>query len=194
MCRGGVLGVIVAIVTRRASTASDVDKDSTRFLEEALPHLDALYRIARHCGQDHHRAEDVVQETMLRAYSAYGTSKVENVRAWLVTISLNVIRSDARRRRRRIRETPLEEQAHDAPAGVSVSEETMARLDRSTVAQALARLPEPQRVAIVLMDLASLSASEAAGILGCSRNTVLSRVHRGRMRLATLLAGQEVKP
>lgn len=71
-------------------------------------------------------------------------------------------------------------------------EEALARIDRASVSRALAQVPEDQRLAIVLMDLAGHSASEVAEMLGCPRNTVLSRVFRGRQRLASLLVGEDV--
>ena len=65
-------------------------------------------------------------------------------------------------------------------------------LDREAISRALAHLPRDQRLAIVLMDLAGLTASEAAETLGCPRNTVLSWVHRGRKRLAAHLVEQDL--
>ena len=64
----------------------------------------------------------------------------------------------------------------------------IAGLDARAVARCLAQLPEPQRLCIVLMDVAGYTAREAAEALGCPRGTVLARVHRGRRRLAQLLA------
>ena len=75
---------------------------------------------------------------------------------------------------------------------MSVPEEALANIDRASVSRALARVPEEQRLAIVLMDLAGHSASEAAEMLGCPRNTVLSRVFRGRQRLASLLVEEDI--
>ena len=169
-----------------------VNDDGRAFLEAALPHLDVVYRVARHASRDHHRAEDLVQETYLRAYAAFGNHRGPSTKAWLVTICLNLARSEGRRRARRPVETILPE-LHEPPAlGVSVPEEALANIDRDSVGRALARLPEDQRLAIVLMDLAGHSASEVAEMLGCPRNTVLSRVHRGHQRLASILIGEDV--
>jgi RNA polymerase sigma-70 factor (ECF subfamily) len=63
----------------------------------------------------------------------------------------------------------------------------MASLERQALGRALAQLPEPQRIAIVLVDLAGLTAAEAAAVEGAPRGTILARVHRGRRRLAQLL-------
>lgn len=169
-------------------------RDKRAFLDATLPHLDALYRVARHASGDHHKAEDLVQETYLRAYAAFDRHRGPSTKAWLVTICLNLARSEGRRRARRGVETTLVPGDDPEARARSVPEEAIANIDRSAVAQALARLPEEQRVAVVLMDLAGHSASEVADMLGCPRNTVLSRAHRGHRRLAMLLAGEDVRP
>ena len=120
----------------------------------------------------------------------------ENTRAWLAAICLNVARSEARRRRRRPREVPARTQLDALPLArgdggdwaPDVAEVMIAGLDAQAVARCLAVLPEPQRACIVLMDVAGYTAREAAEALGCPRGTVLARVHRGRRRLAQLLA------
>ncbi|HTV12395.1 MAG TPA: RNA polymerase sigma factor [Acidimicrobiales bacterium] len=173
-----------------------MDNKERAFLDATLPHLDVLYRVALHASRDHHKAEDLVQETYLRAYAAFETQRGPSVKAWLVTICLNLARSEGRRQARRVAEAPLSavhEHDHEPMAPrVGVAEEAIANIDRECVARALARLPEDQRLAIVLMDLAGHSASEVGEILGCPRNTVLSRAFRGRQRLASLLVEEDV--
>jgi RNA polymerase sigma-70 factor (ECF subfamily) len=168
-----------------------LDETGQAFLAATLPHLDVLYRVARHAGQDHHRAEDVVQETYLRAYASFATHHGPSTRAWLVAICLNLVRSEGRRQARRAPEAPMPEADLCPGQGRDVAEEVVAGLDGELVARALKQLPEEQRVAIVLMDLAGMTASEVAGELDCSRNTVLSRVHRGRRRLAAIVARED---
>lgn len=169
-----------------------MDDDGKAFLEVTLPHLEVVSRVARYSVRDVHLAEDLVQETYLRAFAAFDQRRTDNTRAWLITICLNLVRSEARRRSRRVVETELTALNEPESGAIGVPEEALARLDRETVARALARLSDEQRLAIVLMDLATLSASEVAEVLGCSRNTVLSRAHRGRKRLAELLT-EEVR-
>ena len=161
------------------------------FLEAALPHLDVLYRVARRAGYDHHRAEDLVQETYLRAYAGFASYRGPSTRAWLVAICLNVVRSDGRRRARRVVESPFPEADIYPAGGPGVDDEALAGIDAERVGRALSRLPEQQRLAIVLMDLAGLTAADVAAQLHCSRNTVLSRVHRGRRRLAATLSRED---
>src|SRR5260370_9892921 len=81
--------------------------DHRAFLDATLPYVDAVYQVARHCGGAGQEPEDLVQETYLRAYAAFGSYRGENTRASLAAICLNVARSEARRRRRRPFEIPL---------------------------------------------------------------------------------------
>jgi len=173
-----------------------VGADHRLFLEATLPHLDAVYQVARHAAADGQDPEDLVQETYLRAYAAFGSYRGGNARAWLAAICLNVARSQARRRRRRPWEVPgpalLEvlppSRAEGGEEAADVADVAIAGLEAQEVSRCLGLLPEPQRVCIVLMDVAGYTAREAAEALGCPRGTVLARVHRGRRRLAQLLA------
>jgi len=177
-----------------------VGDDHRAFLDATLPYLDVVYQVARHAAGDGQEPEDLVQETYLRAYAAFGSFRGGSMRAWLAAICLNAARSQARRRRAR----PWEAVARPLPEGVSpargaegeaepdVADVVIAGLDAQAVSRCLAQLPEPQRVCIVLMDVAGYTAREVAELLGCPRSTVLARVHRGRRRLAGLLAGAGV--
>jgi RNA polymerase sigma-70 factor, ECF subfamily len=157
------------------------------FLDATLPHLDAIYRLARRSTRDRQAAEDLVQETYLRAFTHYEDGSVKNAKAWLTTICLNLARSEWRRRSSRLEEVPVESLAREPVFGQDVFDEVHTALSRDEIAAALDELPPEQKLAIVLMDLVGHSASEVAAILSCPRGTVLARVHRGRRRLATLL-------
>lgn len=168
--------------------------DHADFLAATLPHLDAVHRLARHLTSDPQGAEDLVQETYLRAYRAFSSHTGPSTRAWLTTICWNLARSRWRRQGRRPRDQALEGDGHQAamavPAGAvdgDVAAAVEARLERATLLEALRELPEEQRVAIVLMDLCGHTAAEVGELLGCPRGTVLARAHRGRRRLAALL-------
>jgi RNA polymerase sigma-70 factor (ECF subfamily) len=177
-----------------------VGADHRAFLEATLPHMDAVYQVARQAAGDGQDPEDLVQETYLRAYAGFGSWRGGNARAWLAAICLNAARSQARRRRRRPWEVtgsgllevlPLS-RADGGEGSADVADVVIAGLDAEEVCRCLGRLPEPQRVCIVLMDVAGYTAREAAETLGCPRGTVLARVHRGRRRLAQLLAEEGV--
>ena len=173
-----------------------VSADHRVFLEATLPHLDAVWQVARHAAREGQDPEDLVQETYLRAYAGFGSYRGGNARAWLAAICLNVARSQARRQRRRPWEVPvptllevLVQSRADGGEGVAdVADVVIAGLEAETVSRCLAGLPEPQRVCIVLVDVAGYTTREVAEALGCPRGTVLARVHRGRRRLARLLA------
>lgn len=168
-----------------------MDDGRQAFLEATMPYLDVVYRVARHAGHDHHRAEDVVQETYLRAYANFAGHRGESARAWLVTICLNLVRSERRRLARRVAEVPLSGEDAYPIAGRNVADEVVAGWERERVAQALERLPEHHRLAVVLMDLGGLTAAEVAAQLDRPRSTVLSWAHRGHRQLAALLASEE---
>jgi len=155
------------------------------FLQETLGAMDMVFSLARRLTRDHGAAEDLVQETYLRAYEAWTKQRrPDRVEPWLATICLNVARSEFRRRSRR----PAE--ILDANAGAfswspSDTEEEAIRGVRSEIVQrAMMQLPEEQRIAIALVDLCGFTASEVAKIMRSPRGTVLSRVHRGRKALA----------
>jgi RNA polymerase sigma-70 factor, ECF subfamily len=173
-----------------------VGADHRVFLDATIPYVDAVWQVARQAARDGQDPEDLVQETYLRAYAAFDSYRGENTRAWLAAICLNAARSQARRRRRRPREVPgpalldapPRSRGHGGQGAADVADVVIAGLDTQTVSRCLGRLPEPQRVCIVLMDVAGYTAREAAEALGCPRGTVLARVHRGRRKLAQLLA------
>jgi RNA polymerase sigma-70 factor (ECF subfamily) len=174
--------------------------DHRAFLEATLPHLDAVWQVARQAAGDGLEPEDLVQETYLRAYAGFGSYRGGNARAWLAAICVNAARSQARRRRRRPWEVAapalLDVLPRSHPDGgegaADVADVVIAGLDAAEVSRCLALLPEPQRACLVLVDVAGYTAREAAEALGCPRGTVLARVHRGRRRLAQLLAGSGV--
>ena len=157
------------------------------FLEAVLPHLDAIWSVARRMAQRESAVEDLVQETYLRAFRAFAGQGTGEIRSWLVAICMNVARSEYRRSVRR----PFEQQLDGEPAirlpVDDVEQLALAAVTRSAVATALSELPDAQRTAVVLVDLGGLSAREAAELLGAPRGTILARVHRGRRHLAALL-------
>ena len=169
--------------------------DHRAFLDATLPYMDVVYQVARHAAGEGQEPEDLVQETYLRAFAAFGSFRGENTRAWLAAICLNAARSQARRRRRRPWEVPAQALLDAQPLArrsvevdsPDVADVVIAGLDAQAVSRCLGLLPEPQRACIVLMDVAGYTARGTAEALGCPRGTVLARVHRGRRKLAQLL-------
>ena len=158
-----------------------------RFEAEALPHLKALYGTAYRMTRNSHDAEDLVQETLLRAYRAFdGYTSGTNIRAWLHTI-LYRVRTDAFRRAGRAPRTV--EMEGDGPA-VPAPQEALAAGGEDLV-RTLDALPVAFRIAVVLRDVQELSYEEIAGVLGIPIGTVMSRIHRGRALLRADLRGRK---
>lgn len=172
-------------------TILDEGRDRDRsFEDEALPWLNDVYRFALSLTRDESNAEDVVQETFLRAYRSWHTYQPgTDARRWLFTICRNVF---LRTREREARQVDVEDGDVEAVAAVRQLEDaprdsTDALLSRIDLAPAIDRalrdLPEPFRSAVVLVDLEDQSYEAAAGILGVPIGTVRSRLFRGRRLL-----------
>ncbi len=158
--------------------------DRERIFEgELLPHLQSLFGAAYRMTGNAHDAEDLVQETFLRAHRALDRFESgTNARAWLFTI-LQRVRTDAYRSRRRRPETV--ELTGEGPT-VAPAQNALAS-GYEDLERALAGLPEVFRTAIVLRDLQELSYAEIAQALEVPVGTVMSRIHRGRALLREAL-------
>jgi RNA polymerase sigma-70 factor (ECF subfamily) len=154
-----------------------------RFEAEALPHLKALYGTAYRMTRNAHDAEDLVQETCLRAYRAFDRYQPgTNIRAWLFTI-LHRARTDTFRRQSRSPQTV--ELIGDGPA-VPAAQDALAAGGEDIV-RAMEALPEVFRNAVVLRDMEDFTYDEIARILEVPVGTVMSRIHRGRALLRSAL-------
>jgi RNA polymerase sigma-70 factor, ECF subfamily len=160
------------------------------FLRATLPALDLVHNLARRFAPGRADAEDLVQETYLRAWQAWTAGRPpRRVEPWLATICLNLGRDRARRAATRPEVTAG--QVPDLAGPTDVEAAAIDRLRRAQVERALLALPEPQRVAVTLMDLGGFTATEAAQIMGSPRGSVLAWVHRGRKTLARLVREHE---
>lgn len=168
-----------------ASSARDAS-----FEQEALPWLDDVYRFAVSLTRDPSDAEDVVQETFLRAYRSWHTFQPgSDARRWLFTICRNVF---LRSRERQRNEVSLDDPDAEAMAAVRLhsemindgSDRLINRLDLApALSTAIAELDEPFRSAVVLVDVEDQSYEAAAEILDVPIGTVRSRLFRGRRQL-----------
>lgn len=149
-----------------------------------MPHLKRLYGAAYRLTGDAADAEDLVQETLLRAYRRFHLfAPGSNAKAWLLTILQN-LRTDLLRKKGRT--PPLSELPEEGPA----VEPTQGRgLDTADVERVLAKLPDPFRTAVVLRDVEELSYEEIAKAVQAPIGTVMSRIHRGRALLRAALQG-----
>jgi RNA polymerase sigma-70 factor, ECF subfamily len=134
------------------------------------------------CG-DIHRADDLVQETLLKAWDHLDSyQEGTNLRAWLFTILRNTYFSECRKRRREV-----EDRDGSRAAQLSVCPNQQGHLDMQDFRRALNRLPADQREALVLVGAAGFSYEDAALVSGCAVGTIKSRVNRARRKLTELL-------
>jgi RNA polymerase sigma-70 factor, ECF subfamily len=171
---------------------------STRFERDALPLLDQLYGVARRYARSAADAEDLVQETMLKAYASFHTFEDgTNIRAWLFRILTNTWINSYRAAQRRpdevLADTVTDAQlaavaARSAAELASAELAALEALGDDEVRQAVQALPEFQRVVVYYADVAGFRYKEIADVLQIPVGTVMSRLHRGRSQLRSLLA------
>jgi RNA polymerase sigma-70 factor (ECF subfamily) len=154
------------------------------FEAEALPHLRSLYGTAYRLTRNAHDAQDLVQETCVRALRSFDSyTPGTNIRAWLFTI-LHRVRVDAIRRAGRSVETV---DLADHEPGVRANQDALAA--GADLGRALEALPEAFRGAVLLRDVEGFSYEEIGVITGIPVGTVMSRIHRGRALLRQALLG-----
>jgi RNA polymerase sigma-70 factor (ECF subfamily) len=175
-----------------APATEDRGRLDDRFEREALPLLNEMYAAALRLTRNPTDAEDVLQETYLRAYRGFGTFKEgTNLRAWLYRILTNAFINTYRKRQREpqtvsddeVPEWFLYEKLGGEAAEASAEAEVLERLPDEDVQEALAALPEQFRLAVLLADVEGFSYKEIAEILEVPIGTVMSRLHRGRRAL-----------
>jgi RNA polymerase sigma-70 factor (ECF subfamily) len=169
--------------------------DQARFAEQAMEHMPSLYTAALRMTRNRADAEDLVQETYLRAYRGFGGfEEGTNLKAWLYRILTNTYINSYRAKKRRPDETELDEVEdlylyrrigglEAALAGRSAEDELLDRFTDAEVKAAVDDLPENFRMAVMLADVEGFSYKEIADILDIPIGTVMSRLHRGRKAL-----------
>jgi len=168
--------------------------DLDAFNELVTHYQDFLFALVVRMVGDRDAAADVVQEAFLNAYRNLRSYRGGAVRSWLARIALNAATDVLRRRRRRPAEPypDWEDDAWQPPTGPEVDPEQVAtrRARGRVLMDALQRIGEDQRRAIVLFDVEGFDYAEIAAITGVSLGTVKSRIHRGRLALRELLQDQ----
>lgn len=173
--------------------------DQAMFTEQAMPLMDSLYGAALRMTRNPSDAEDLVQETFLKAYRGFhGFEDGTNLKAWLYRILTNTYINLYRARKRRPDETDLDEVEdlylyrrlgglEAATAGRSAEDELLDLFTEAEVKDALDGLPENFRLPVLLADVEGFAYKEIADILDIPVGTVMSRLHRGRKGLQRAL-------
>jgi RNA polymerase sigma-70 factor, ECF subfamily len=168
--------------------------DRKRFQRDALPLLDSLYAGALRMTRNPADAEDLVQETMLRAYRSFDRFEPgTNLKAWLFRIMTNAYINTYRKKQReplKVSQDDIEDfdlyqelKNHDPSFSATPESIVLDNLLDSDITQAIDDLPEQFRMAVLLSDLEGFSYAEMAEIMDVPMGTVMSRLHRGRKAL-----------
>ncbi|HUX71690.1 MAG TPA: sigma-70 family RNA polymerase sigma factor [Cellulomonadaceae bacterium] len=176
--------------------ASD-HRQRAAFDEYVVPEIPVLYRVALSLTGQPADAEDLVQDTLIRAFRAVERFDGAHPRAWLLTIlrhtHLNRVRgrSAVLLRDGETVELTLERLGTPEP---SAEEVVVSEVFETVVAEALAALPDKHRTVVTLVDIEGLTYQEAADALGVPRGTIMSRLHRARARIRTRLTAAGLAP
>jgi len=173
--------------------------DQSRFADLAMEHMSSLYTAALRMTRNPADAEDLVQETYLKAYRAFGSfAEGTNLRAWLYRILTNTFINSYRSKKRRPEQVDVDEvedlylyrrlgALEAAAASRSAEDELLDHFTDDDVKNAIEALPEQFRLAVLLADVEGFSYKEIADILDIPIGTVMSRLHRGRRALQKAL-------
>ena len=169
-----------------------------RFRRDALPFLDQLYGAAMKMTRKPADAQDLVQETFTKAFASFASfAEGTNLKAWLYRIMTNSYINGYRKRQREPFLGAVEEledwqlggaESTTAMASRSAEAEAIDRMPESVVTDALNALPDDFRMAVFLADVEGFSYQEIADIMKTPTGTVMSRLHRGRKQLRSMLA------
>jgi len=176
-------------------TTETKEEQAARFSRDVMPFLDSLYGAALRMTRNPSDAEDLVQETTLKAFAAFDSfTEGTNLRAWLFRILTNSYINQYRKQQRQ----PLQTSADDLSDGQlndvgehlglrSAEAEALDQLADAEIVDALAALPDDFRMAVYLADIEGFSYKEIAEIMETPVGTVMSRLSRGRKQLRELL-------
>lgn len=185
----------LSLISATVTLVADQDK----FAEQAMEYTDALYGAALRMTRNPADAEDLLQETYLKAYRGFGTfQEGTNLKAWLYRILTNTFINSYRAKQRRPDESALDDiedlylyrrigALEGGTAGRSAEEEVLESFTDTDIKDAIESLPEQFRIAVLLSDVEGFSYKEISDIVGVPLGTVMSRLHRGRKALQKAL-------
>ena len=172
------------------------DEDRTEWRAQAVPfdteqlvtHLDSAYNLARWMTHNEHDAEDVVQESYLRALRYAACFRGPHLKTWLLTIVRNSCYDFLRKKHAQGGNSVFDERIHSVGQETFSPETSLLRQARAElVKDAVSALPEKFREVLVLRELEDLSYQEIATVAGLPLGTVMSRLKRGRKRVQTIV-------
>jgi len=146
-----------------------------------------LYTVAYRLTGNHEDTQDLVQEVLLRVRKGLETYRPGSIEGWLSRITTNAFLDETRRRKRRPADAFPDDPDRVLPAAISADEALDARALPDQVSDALRRLPDDYRAAVVLSDVVGLSYHQIGEALNVPLGTVRSRIHRGRLLLREAL-------
>lgn len=188
-----------AVETKGTTVAEEsVEERRARFERDALPFLDQLYAAAMRMTRNPADAEDLVQETYVKAFAAFHQfQEGTNLKAWLYRILTNSFINTYRKKQRQPQQSSSDTiedwqlhaaESHSSSGLRSAEMEALDHLPDSDVKDALQSLPEDFRLAVYLADVEGFAYKEIAEIMDTPIGTVMSRLHRGRKQLQVQLA------
>lgn len=181
---------------RRPVTAEQITEQKARFERDAFQYSSQLYSAALRYTKNAHDAQDLVQDTYAKAFTSFHQfQEGTNLKAWLYRILSTTFINSYRKAQRQplIGSSELEDwqihkaASHTSDQGKSAEDEVLENLPDGDVKRALAEIPEEFRMAVYFADVEGYSYKEIAEILEVPAGTIMSRLHRGRKLLRTLL-------
>jgi len=197
-------GLVLPVMTSDTPATPDAPDDTAAssrdlFEEQAMPYIDQLYAAAMRMTRNPSDAQDLVQDTFVKAFAAFGQfQQGTNLKAWLYRILTNTFINTYRKKQREPYQGTIDEledwqlggaESRTAMSSRSAEAEAIDHLPDTAVKEALQSIPEDFRLAVYLADVEGFAYQEIADIMKTPIGTVMSRLHRGRRLLRDLLSG-----